>query len=170
MWDLDNGRATEDNATQYTVGELMPFTVYSFRVVAVNALGMSQPSKESYYMITLRECELLRAFVVLSSITEDQVCAVLLRGDHHDRKSCCVCVFLAAAVFFVEAACHLSLLFFFSFLVFHDMPPFTRKKYGYLQPPRYILTKTSINQVFQDHNIVRYYFLEPVYLYIIFCV
>lgn len=63
MWDVDNGRATEDNATQYTIGDLKPFTVYSFRVVAVNALGMSQPSKESYFMITLRECELLGTFV-----------------------------------------------------------------------------------------------------------
>ena len=57
MWDVDNGQATETNATQFTVTSLQPYTVYSFRVVAVNALGMSQPSTKSYYMITLRERE-----------------------------------------------------------------------------------------------------------------
>ena len=35
--------------------ELMPFTIYSFRVLAVNSLGISPPSKESYYIVTLRE-------------------------------------------------------------------------------------------------------------------
>nr|XP_053639721.1 tyrosine-protein phosphatase 99A-like [Cherax quadricarinatus] len=54
-WDVSNGRGTTTNSTQYTVDGLSPFTVYSFRVVAVNALGESQPSKESYYMVTLRE-------------------------------------------------------------------------------------------------------------------
>lgn len=34
---------------------LSPFTIYSFRVVAVNSLGISLPSKESYYIVTLRE-------------------------------------------------------------------------------------------------------------------
>ncbi|ODN00701.1 Protein sidekick-2 [Orchesella cincta] len=34
---------------------LQPFTVYSFRVAGVNALGRSPPSKESYYFVTLRE-------------------------------------------------------------------------------------------------------------------
>ena len=57
VWDVDNGQATETNATQFTVTSLQPYTVYSFRVVAVNALGMSQPSTKSYYMITLRERE-----------------------------------------------------------------------------------------------------------------
>ncbi|XP_063603042.1 tyrosine-protein phosphatase 99A-like isoform X3 [Penaeus indicus] len=54
-WDVDNGHATTNNSTQFTVDGLSPFTVYSFRVVAVNSLGMSSPSKESYYMVTLRE-------------------------------------------------------------------------------------------------------------------
>lgn len=39
----------------FQVVGLQPFTVYSFRVVAVNALGRSPQSKESYYFVTLRE-------------------------------------------------------------------------------------------------------------------
>ncbi|CAL4083881.1 unnamed protein product [Meganyctiphanes norvegica] len=54
-WDVLNGVATITNSTHFTVGGLAPFTVYSFRVVAVNALGPSRPSKGSYYMVTLRE-------------------------------------------------------------------------------------------------------------------
>jgi len=46
---------TPDNATVFKVDGLQPFTTYSFRVTAVNAMGMSSPSKESYYMLTLRE-------------------------------------------------------------------------------------------------------------------
>ena len=48
---------TNDNKTRYTVVELKPFTTYSFRVVAVNAMGRSKPSRVSYYMLTLREGE-----------------------------------------------------------------------------------------------------------------
>lgn len=46
---------TRDNSTQFTVTKLHPFTVYSFRLTAVNAIGSSAPSKESYQMVTLRE-------------------------------------------------------------------------------------------------------------------
>ncbi len=46
---------TPDNATVFQVGDLQPFTTYSFRVTAVNAMGDSLHSKESYYMLTLRE-------------------------------------------------------------------------------------------------------------------
>ena len=34
---------------------LHPFSVYSFKVVAVNGVGLSLESEQSYYMITLRE-------------------------------------------------------------------------------------------------------------------
>ena len=55
QWDVQNGRATRSNLTHFTVDNLAPFTIYSFRVVAVNGIGQSHPSKESYYMVTLRE-------------------------------------------------------------------------------------------------------------------
>uniref|UniRef100_A0A182XEH9 Putative receptor-type tyrosine-protein phosphatase mosPTP-1 n=2 Tax=gambiae species complex TaxID=44542 RepID=A0A182XEH9_ANOQN len=46
---------TKSHLTTYQVTELLPFTVYSFRIIAVNELGHSTPSKESYYFVTLRE-------------------------------------------------------------------------------------------------------------------
>lgn len=46
---------TKSNGTTYQVTGLIPFTVYSFRTRAVNSLGVSQPSKESYYIVSLRE-------------------------------------------------------------------------------------------------------------------
>ncbi|KAK8771955.1 hypothetical protein V5799_024803 [Amblyomma americanum] len=46
---------TSDNSTNFQAIGLKPFTVYSFRVLAVNAIGASKPSKESFYMVTLRE-------------------------------------------------------------------------------------------------------------------
>ncbi|XP_067128847.1 tyrosine-protein phosphatase 99A-like isoform X4 [Centruroides vittatus] len=55
QWDLRKGIKTPNNHTRFQVTNLEPFTVYSFRVVAVNAIGGSEPSKESYYMVTLRE-------------------------------------------------------------------------------------------------------------------
>ncbi|OXA52432.1 Protein sidekick-2 [Folsomia candida] len=55
QWDEASGTVTENNRTSYQVTGLQPFIVYSFRVAAVNALGKSPPSKESYYIVTLRE-------------------------------------------------------------------------------------------------------------------
>lgn len=54
-WNVANGILTPNNATTYQVTKLQPYTVYSFRVIAVNAMGASPPSRESYYMVTLRE-------------------------------------------------------------------------------------------------------------------
>ncbi|XP_055614290.1 neuronal cell adhesion molecule-like [Uranotaenia lowii] len=54
-WDQVAPIRTKDNSTSYQVGSLLPFTVYSFRVLAINEFGQSAPSKESYYFVTLRE-------------------------------------------------------------------------------------------------------------------
>nr|CAH0108119.1 unnamed protein product [Daphnia galeata] len=54
-WDVQNALVTLTNATSSQVIGLLPYTVYSFRVVAINSLGPSTPSRESYYMVTLRE-------------------------------------------------------------------------------------------------------------------
>ncbi|XP_029054412.1 tyrosine-protein phosphatase 99A isoform X2 [Osmia bicornis bicornis] len=54
-WNATEEIVTPNNDTYYTIENLRPFTVYSFRVSAVNAMGRSKPSKQSYYIFTLRE-------------------------------------------------------------------------------------------------------------------
>ncbi|XP_028968675.1 tyrosine-protein phosphatase 99A [Galendromus occidentalis] len=54
-WDSRNRVMTKDNVTRHQLIGLQPFTVYSFRVLAVNTIGASKPSKQSFFMITLRE-------------------------------------------------------------------------------------------------------------------
>ena len=54
-WGDSNMVETGNNRTVFTVTDLHPFTVYSFKIIAVNGMGRSLESKESYYMITLRE-------------------------------------------------------------------------------------------------------------------
>ncbi|CRK87865.1 CLUMA_CG001652, isoform A [Clunio marinus] len=54
-WDEWPEVHTNNSIASYVVTKLLPFTVYSFRILAVNRLGVSQPSKESYYICTLRE-------------------------------------------------------------------------------------------------------------------
>ena len=54
-WSDSSTVATGHNSTVYSVMGLHPFSVYSFKVVAVNGVGLSQESEQSYYMITLRE-------------------------------------------------------------------------------------------------------------------
>lgn len=54
-WNDIDGISTPNNESSYQVSGLKPYTVYSFRVLAVNAMGTSKPSKGSYFMITLRE-------------------------------------------------------------------------------------------------------------------
>lgn len=48
---------TQDNRTSFHITNLQPFTIYSFRVIAKNAIGLSHPSDPSFNMITLRECK-----------------------------------------------------------------------------------------------------------------
>lgn len=55
QWDVANGVMTPDNRTQFEIIGLKPFTTYSFRVLAVNAIGASEPSPGSHYIITLRQ-------------------------------------------------------------------------------------------------------------------
>ena len=55
QWDVANGVMTPDNRTQFEIIGLKPFTTYSFRVLAVNAIGVSEPSPISHYIITLRQ-------------------------------------------------------------------------------------------------------------------
>ncbi|KAG7198500.1 hypothetical protein KM043_005873 [Ampulex compressa] len=54
-WNATKEIITPDNSTTYNIENLSPFTVYSFRVAAVNAMGRSKPSQESFYIVTLRE-------------------------------------------------------------------------------------------------------------------
>jgi receptor-type tyrosine-protein phosphatase gamma len=45
---------TSSADSTFTVTELRPFTVYSFKVTAVNKIGRSNESQASYHMMTLR--------------------------------------------------------------------------------------------------------------------
>uniref|UniRef100_A0A182XHN7 Uncharacterized protein n=2 Tax=gambiae species complex TaxID=44542 RepID=A0A182XHN7_ANOQN len=54
-WEQEPPIHTKSSQAAHQVTGLQPFTVYSFRVIAVNKLGHSPPSKESYYFVTLRE-------------------------------------------------------------------------------------------------------------------
>ena len=46
---------TNNSATKLTMEGLEPYTVYAFHVQAVNEVGHSRPSKQSYPAITLME-------------------------------------------------------------------------------------------------------------------
>ena len=48
---------TSSNHTSYQVTGLLPYTVYSFRLTAVNGVGAGQPGAASYPVHTLRERE-----------------------------------------------------------------------------------------------------------------
>lgn len=54
-WDDHPEVHTNTSIASYHMTGLLPFTVYSFRILAVNQLGVSLPSKETYYIVTLRE-------------------------------------------------------------------------------------------------------------------
>ena len=54
---LEQEVSTNSSSAGHTVSNLQPYTVYSFRVSAVNAVGRSKPSKDSYPAVTLQESE-----------------------------------------------------------------------------------------------------------------
>lgn len=67
-WSDNHGILTPTNQTNFKITNLHPYTVYSFRVLAVNGMGASQPSKESYYMVTLREREFILMYKSMLSL------------------------------------------------------------------------------------------------------
>lgn len=52
---LEQELRTNSTETRFTVDSLQPYTVYTFRVSAINIVGRSQPSKDAYPSITLME-------------------------------------------------------------------------------------------------------------------
>ena len=54
-WDSHEVITTDNPETIFNVTDLQPFTVYSFKVTAVNEIGPSNESIASYHMMTLRE-------------------------------------------------------------------------------------------------------------------
>jgi receptor-type tyrosine-protein phosphatase gamma len=56
-WESAQKIATQFNDTHYVVRHLRPYTIYSFQVSAVNGVGISKPSKSSFYLVTHREGE-----------------------------------------------------------------------------------------------------------------
>ncbi|XP_059092018.1 tyrosine-protein phosphatase 99A-like [Tigriopus californicus] len=52
---LEQELHTNSTETRYTVNNLQPYTVYSFRVSAMNIVGRSKPGKNSYPTVTLME-------------------------------------------------------------------------------------------------------------------
>ena len=58
---------TNNSDTRLTVEGLEPYTVYAFHVQAVNEVGVSRPSKQSYPAITLMESKDYRTGVQVYS-------------------------------------------------------------------------------------------------------
>lgn len=52
---LEQEILTNSTQTRHTLTNLQPYTVYSFQISAINHVGRSKPSKNSYPAITLRE-------------------------------------------------------------------------------------------------------------------
>ena len=46
---------TNSSTTSFELTQLQPYTVYSFKISAINSVGRSKPSRNSYPAITLRE-------------------------------------------------------------------------------------------------------------------
>ncbi|XP_008200584.1 tyrosine-protein phosphatase 99A isoform X3 [Tribolium castaneum] len=83
-WNVIDEILTPNNESSYQVTSLHPYTVYSFRVVAVNAMGASQPSKESYYMVTLREAPAGKPTITTAHNTSSTALHISWRPPHHE--------------------------------------------------------------------------------------
>ncbi|CAH1378086.1 unnamed protein product [Tenebrio molitor] len=83
-WNVIDGILTPNNESSYQVTSLHPYTVYSFRVVAVNAMGASHPSKESYYMVTLREAPAGKPTITTAHNTSSTALHISWRPPHHE--------------------------------------------------------------------------------------
>ncbi|GJQ68134.1 hypothetical protein Trydic_g10717 [Trypoxylus dichotomus] len=83
-WNVAEAILTPDNKTNFQVVGLHPYTVYSFRVLAVNEMGASSPSKESYYMVTLREVPTGKPTITTAHNTSASALHISWRPPHHD--------------------------------------------------------------------------------------
>ncbi|XP_043479627.1 tyrosine-protein phosphatase 99A isoform X2 [Leptopilina heterotoma] len=83
-WDEQNWIKTPDDNTTYTIKNLTPYTVYSFRVSAVNAKGRSKPSRETYYIFTLREVPEGKPTITLAHNTSASSIFIAWKPPNHD--------------------------------------------------------------------------------------
>ncbi|KAK5639714.1 hypothetical protein RI129_012206 [Pyrocoelia pectoralis] len=83
-WSVIDSILTPTNDTNYYITNLQPYTVNSFRVVAVNAMGASSPSKESYYMVTLREIPTGKPTITTAHNTSATTLHISWRPPHHE--------------------------------------------------------------------------------------
>ena len=54
---LEQETVTNSSGTRHTIDNLQPYTVYTFSVTAINTVGRSVASKQSYPAVTLMESE-----------------------------------------------------------------------------------------------------------------
>ncbi|XP_050313162.1 tyrosine-protein phosphatase 99A-like [Anthonomus grandis grandis] len=84
---------TTDTKTIGEVDDLIPFTVYSFVVIAWNMIGASPPSEPSYFIVTLSELPLAKPVLNAHNLSStaisvfwDQPKLEELRGDFHGYR------------------------------------------------------------------------------------
>lgn len=80
----NEGYKTQDNDTFYHVTGLYPYSVYSFRILAENEFGVSEPGEASYYMFTLREGKKLQVL----KLNHHPQTKWKLSGTNHPKAIC----------------------------------------------------------------------------------
>ncbi|XP_065165511.1 tyrosine-protein phosphatase 99A isoform X2 [Atheta coriaria] len=83
-WEVIDSILTPNNASTYQITNLHPYTVYSFRVIAVNGMGSSAPSKGSYYMVTLREAPTGKPTITTAHNVSSTALHISWRPPHRD--------------------------------------------------------------------------------------